>query len=270
MTLKQTIAAGLTALIATGTAFAAPPASKSEMINLFNGKDLTGWYTFIKDRGKGTDPKEVFRVEKDHLVITGEEWGCITTEAEYEHYYLFAEWRWTGKTYEPRTDKTRDSGILVHSVGEDGGYSGTWMHGIEVQIIEGGTGDFIVVGDGSDKYQITVPSAPERQGDCPVYQEGGAPVTLTKGRANWWGRDAAWEDVLDFRGAKDVEKPVGEWNHLEVFCKGDTVVVFLNGVKVNEAHQVRPAKGRIQVQAEGAEIVFRKIGLLPLDAETKP
>lgn len=248
---------------------ATPPKPLPEIVSLFNGKDLTGWYTFLKGEGKGKDPKQVFRVEKNHLIISGEEFGCITTEAEYENYYLFAEWRWTGKTFEPRTKNSRDSGILVHSVGEDGGYSGTWMHGIEVQIIEGGTGDFIVVGDGSDNYQITVPAAPERQGDCPVFREGGEPVTLNKGRANWWGRAADWEDVLGFRGAEDVEKPMGEWNHLEVFCKGDTVIVFVNGTKVNEAKNVRPSKGRIQVQSEGAEIEFRKLGLQALDMEDK-
>src|SRR5690606_12279887 len=95
---------GLLLAVAAATlpaAVAAPPASSHAMIGLFKGRDLTHWYTFLRDSGKDNDPKSVFRVEDGRLIISGEEWGCITTEAEYENYYLFAEWRWTGKTFEP-------------------------------------------------------------------------------------------------------------------------------------------------------------------------
>lgn len=49
------------------------------------------------------------------------------------------------KTWGERETRARDNGILVHSTGEDGGYSKTWMPGIEFQIVEGGTGDLLVV-----------------------------------------------------------------------------------------------------------------------------
>ena len=49
---------------------------------------------------------------------------------------------------------------------------------------------------------------------------------------------------------------MGEWNRIECFALGDTLVVVLNGVVVNRAEGVRPLKGRIQIQAEGAEILF--------------
>jgi len=64
-------------------------------------------------------------VEEDALVelmirISGEEWGCITTEQEYENYKLLIEFKWGELTYEPRMDRARDSGVLLHSQGEDG------------------------------------------------------------------------------------------------------------------------------------------------------
>lgn len=258
--------ATMVALVVLATAASAAP----KEIALFNGEDLAGWYTFLRESGKNHDPKGVFQVRDGRIVISGEEWGCITTEAEYENYVLTTEWRWTGKAVPPREEKTLDSGILIHSQGEDGGYSGTWMHSIEIQMIEGGTGDFIVVGNGTDDFQISVPAAAERQGNCPVYEEGGERVTLNKGRANWWGRDPDWEDRIGFRGARDVEHPVGEWNVLEITARGDQITVVLNGVKVNEAFDVRPAKGRIQVQSEAAELEIRKMTLRPLDAEPAP
>ena len=116
---------------------------------MFNGKNLDGWYTFIKDRGKNVDPKKVFTVKNGMIRISGEEFGCITSNDEFENYKITVEYKWGEITYEPRVDKARDSGLLLHSIGEDGGSDGTWMHSIECQIIEGGTGDFIVVGDGS-------------------------------------------------------------------------------------------------------------------------
>lgn len=251
-------------------AFAAAPTTPAEPIQLFNGKDLSSFYTFIKDRGRDTDPKQVFTVVDGMIRISGEEWGCITTSDEYTNYHLVAEFKWGDEAFAPREKAARDNGILVHSQGEDGGYSGTWMHSIECQIIEGGTGDLLVVGDGSKDFELTVPAAPEPQGSSPLYQPGGKPVTINSGRANWWGRDPAWTDTIDFRGAKDVEHPVGQWNRLECILRGETIKVLLNGVVVNEAHGLKPTQGRIQIQSEGAEMFVRRFELHPLGTLPEP
>lgn len=239
--------------------------SVTETIHLFNGKDLSGFYTFVKERGRDADPKKVFTVQDGLLRISGEEWGCVTSDAEYENYHLIAEFKWGEITHAPRVDRARDSGILVHSVGEDGGYSGIWMRSIECQLIEGGTGDFIVVGDGSEAYAVTCPVAPEQEGSSHVYLPGGTPATRYSGRVNWYDRDPGWKDVKGYRGARDVEKPVGEWNRLECICDGESITVLLNGVTVNRCFKALPSRGRIQVQSEGAELFFRRIDLLPLE-----
>ena len=233
-------------------------------IQLFNGQNLDGWYTFLKVRGRNIDPSEVFTVKNGMIRISGQEWGCITTEKEYENYHLIVEYKWGKKTFEPRVDKARDSGILLHSVGEDGGYSGTWMHSIECQLIEGGTGDFIVVGDGSDRFSLTSPVAQEKQGNSYVFQQAGNPETIHNGRINWFGRDANWQDVKGFRGEKDVEKPIGEWNKLECIANQGTITIYLNGILINKAFNVQPSKGRIQIQSESSEIFFKKIELTHL------
>lgn len=235
---------------------------------LFNGKDLDGWYTFIRDRGRDVDPNGVFTVKDGVIRISGQEWGCITTDAEYENYHLIVEFKWGELTSEPRVDRARDSGVLVHSVGADGGYGGTWMYSIECQMIEGGTGDLLCVGDGSDQYALTCPVAAERQGDTPVFQADGTPLTIHGGRINWYGRDPDWQDVKGFRGRQDVEKPVGEWNRYECIADGKTITVLLNGTVVNRALSTTPHKGRIQIQSEGAEVFVRRVDLAPL--EPKP
>lgn len=233
-------------------------------LQLFDGHSLDGWYTFLRDRGRDKDPKQVFTVQDGMIRISGEEWGCITTNEEYENYKIVLEFKWGDLTHEPRLENARDCGLLLHSRGEDGGSQGIWMHSIECQIIEGGTGDFIVVGDGSDNFQITCNVRTDEQGNHFYSPADGHPQTIKGGRINWYGRDPQWKDALGFRGARDVEKPVGEWNTLECIAAGDQITVFLNGTLVNKATAVRPQKGRIQIQSEAAEIYFRKVELTSL------
>ena len=237
---------------------------RSGTINLFNGKNLDGWYTFLQNRGRDSDPKKVFTVDRSLIRVSGEEWGCITTKDEYTNYKLVVEFKWGTQTYAPRIDNAMDNGILIHSIGEDGASSGVWMHSIECQIIEGGTGDFIVVGDGSQQFAITSPVAPEKQDGTYIFQPGGSPVTVNGNRINWFGRDPNWKDVKGFRGKNDIEKPAGEWNLIECTAEGDKISIVLNGVLVNQAFNVKPSRGRIQIQSEGAEIFFRRIELTPL------
>jgi hypothetical protein len=237
----------------------------SGTIHLFNGRNLDGFYTFLRARGRNNDPRHVFTVADGLLRISGEEWGCITTNDEYENYVLVAEYKWGQKTWPPRLDNARDNGLMLHSTGRDGAFDGAWMLSIECQIIEGGTGDLIVVGDGSGRFSVTAPVAKKKSAGCYVYDPLGEPATMIGGRLNWFGRDPAWQDVKGFRGKRDLEKPIGEWNELVCFVAGNEILVRLNGVLVNACRQVTPHKGRIQVQSEGAECFFRRLDLRPLD-----
>ncbi len=238
--------------------------SRREVVRLFNRKNLDGWYTFIKGKGKNKDPNRVFTIKNRKIRISGEEFGCITSVENYENYRLIAEFKWGIVTHGSRLNKARDSGILLHSRGEDGAYGGIWKNSIECQLIEGGTGDLLVVGDGSTDFSITCPVAPQKQGGSYVFQPSGNRVTINGGRINWFGRDPEWKDVKDFRGAKDLEKPVGRWNRIECDVRGDEISVYLNGTLVNKAYEVKPDRGQIQIQSEGAELFFRRIDLVPL------
>ena len=250
--------------VLTGCGQASEQSSRQPVTELFNGKDLEGWYTYIRNKGRDNDPKNVFTVQNGMIRISGEEYGCITTNEEFENYRLIVEFRWGNLTFSPREDRAMDSGILLHSQGEDGGYSDVWMHSIEIQMIEGGTGDFIVVGDGTPHFYVTCPVASEKHGTIPVFEPGGNPATIFRGRINWWGRDPDWEDVLGFRGAEDIEKPVGEWNEIDIISEGQEILVYLNGTLVNQAIDFHPRRGHIQIQSEGAELFIRRVDLIPL------
>lgn len=263
--------AGLLILILNGTqSYAQRVPSSQSTIHLFNGKNFDGWYKFLKNRGRNNDPNQVFTVKDGMINISGTEFGCITTNEEYSNYKLVVEYKYdTANDRLPSPSRVdgvaRDGGILLHSVGEDGGYSGIWMHSIEVNIIEGGTGDFIVVGDGSDKYSITAQVAPDLQGSSYIYDQGSDYLaTIYGGRINWKDRDPSWDNVKGFWGKKDLEYPLGNWNTVECLVLGDKITVYLNGILVNEGIKAKPAKGRIQIQSEAAPMVIRKVDLIPL------
>lgn len=236
-------------------------------VQLFNGENLDGWYTFLKDKGRDNDPNKVFTVQNGLLTISGEEFGCITSNSEYENYKLIVEFKWGETTFEPRVGKAMDSGILLHSIGDDGGSSGIWMNSIECQLIEGGTGDVIVVGDGTPAFSATCLVSPEKQNGSYVFNPEGELVTIYSGRLNWYGRDPNWKDVKGFRGANDIENIVGEWNIVECIAQGGEILIYLNNQLVNHIVEAQPQKGRIQIQSEGAELFVRRIDLIPLSLE---
>ncbi|MFM8471870.1 MAG: DUF1080 domain-containing protein [Limisphaerales bacterium] len=65
-------------------------------------------------------------------------------------------------------------------------------------------------------------------------------------------------------GAKPVpelQKPAGEWNEWRVVVKGDRVSYWCNGKLAWEATGLKPEKGHIGLQAEGAPIEFRNLQL---------
>ena len=71
-------------------------ADRAKTRELFNGRDLTNWHTFIRGRGVNNDPKGVFSVTNGVIHVTGEEFGCLTTQEEFSDYRLIVEYRWTG------------------------------------------------------------------------------------------------------------------------------------------------------------------------------
>lgn len=230
-------------------------------LQLFNGKNLDGWSTWLRE-DKYADPHHVFTLQDGMLRISGEEWGGIATRQTYRDYHLIVEWRWGGPNHGERQDRARDSGILVHGIGEDGAAGGVWLESIESQVIEGGSGDFILVA-GKGKPMMTAEVRTEPNGET-YWKKGGELRTRDSGRFNWYGRDPEWKDQLGFRGKQDVEKPMGDWNRQEVIADGDTLTNIVNGVIVNHGTKCSPSEGKIQLQSEGAEIWIRKVELRPL------
>ena len=258
---------------------ATPPPPKRPTVRrareLFNGRNLNGWYKFIKGRGRDNDPKNVFTVTNGVIRVTGEEWGCLTTTENFADYRLTVEYRWLGTSFGSKTNAAPDSGILFHSVGPDGGFAGIWMYSHEYNLIKGASGDFWTVGPNPKKspkftYFLKGEAGPEKLGGrYHIWQKGGQPVTLVgNDRLCRFDIDRSWTDTPQAPLAVN-EKPMGEWNTAVLECRWGQATCWFNGKLVNRAIQCVPNMGKIQLQSEGCGVEFRRIRIEPLNPPIK-
>lgn len=257
-----------------------------QTIRLFNGEDLSNFYTWLEDHHYD-DPNRVFGVVDaidgaPAIRISGEDWGGLITKQEYAEYHLVVEYRWGSVTWGKRKHRARDSGILLHAQGPDGNYrdqdfNSPFMRSVEYQIIEGGTGDIILLRGYSENRQLMTPELTTtviEEHDDFYWSPQGKDRRIHGDRINWFDRDRDWKDELNFRGRNDIEKPIGKWNRLDAYMSRDTLIFMVNGVVVNKAQDLNLTKGKVFLQSEGAEIYFRRIELHPLpdvlpNSETK-
>ena len=113
-----------------------------------------------------------------------------------------------------------NSGLFLHV--QDG--DGLWPNAIECQLCNGKAGDFVMLG-GSKIAEV------ECVGKFPIKDRTG-----------------------------NFEKPVGDWNTVEVVCQGNSITVYINGKLQNQATS-ETSEGYIALQSEGGPIEFRNVYL---------
>ncbi len=223
---------------------------------LFNGRNLDGWTTYLPSKGRNNDPQGVFKAENGMLHILDvpgsskkQEFGYVATNRAYGDYHLRFEYRWGDKRFAPRERSLRDSGVVYHIRGSDR----VWPRGPELQVQEGDTGDFWLLGGVT--MNTTVASTREK----PVrYREGGTPYTTQAG---------SYVQVTKNR----TQDSRSGWNTVELIVRGDEAVHIVNGEVVNRGTDLRSSgkpltEGRIAFQAEGAEVYYRNIEMKPLES----
>ncbi len=257
-------------LLLAGCAKSSP---SPEVVSLFNGKDLSGFTTWLGDT-KREDPRGVYSVVDGMIRLSGDGFGYLATEREYRSYRLVVEYKWGRRNWRGRERHARDSGIFLHGNGPDGNShdgNGAFMAAIECQVMQGRTGDLMLIrgnrADGTPvPMKLVAQAATERDHEgWPTWKEKGERVILEGfGRLNWSGIDPDWKDDLDFRGRSDVESSGEEWTRVECVCAGNRITVSVNGKVVNEALEASLDRGKILLQCEGSEVFFRTFELHPL------
>jgi len=246
----------------------AQPITPQKVMPLWNGKDLSGLTTWLKDT-KREDPRGVFKVTDGMIHLSGDGLGELCTVQQYRDYHLVVEYKWgkraDGKKY------VRNSGILLHAVGPDDASSGIWPSSIECQVAQGCVGDVIPIRgkDASGKefpVRLTAETEVAPDGRRHRWKSGGTVKSFPPVQSQlWWNKhDWDFKEFLDTRGKDDVESPLGEWTRVDCICAGDRITIKVNGQTVNECYNVYPAAGRIGLEVEGFEIFFRKFEVHPL------
>lgn len=219
---------------------------------IFNGVDLTGWEVWIGDRGENTAPSDLFRVE-DGMIHTypiqtpksSQPFAGIVTEKSYSNYVLKLEYRWGKAKFKPRDKMVRDAGVLFHLHEENN----IWPASVECQIQEGDTGDIWAIGS---RVTSTVQNV--------IRNFSAKGNSVTRG-----GKDTRF---ARFHRSYDWEQP--GWNQLEIIVDGPKAEFWLNGHLVNAISNMERwdeatksyvplTSGRILLQAEGAQLSYRKI-----------
>ena len=202
---------------------------KQSTINLFNGKDLTGWHIDVPEMDNNPDAKNPFIIRDGMFVTLGKPEGHIITDKVYQDFRLELEYRFAG---EPG-----NCGALVFVSTPRALYK-MFPKSIEVQLMHENAGDFwCIVQDIESDNMI------ERRG--PKEEWG-----ITEGKKR------RIENLTD-----GSEKPLGEWNSMTIECLKNEIKVWLNGDLVNHGYNATTDKGQIALQAEGAEVEFKKVQL---------
>jgi hypothetical protein len=206
-------------------------------LSLFNGKDLSGWHADVPEMDSNRNAISPFIVRNGLLVSLAKPGGHLITDAEYKNYRLQTEYRFAGTP--------GNCGTLVHASSPRVLYK-MFPKSIEVQMMHENAGDFWCIAE-----DITVPDMEKRRGP----------------KENWGTVDGKARRIINLTDG--LEKPVGQWNSMTIECVADTIKVWVNSDLVNYGYNATAQKGHIAVQAEGSEVEFRKLELIPIKSITK-
>jgi hypothetical protein len=233
----------LNATVLLVTSLAAPAAGSAEtptrVVKLFNGKDLSGWTADIPARDEDPNVPASFVVRNGLLVSRGKPEGHLLTDSAYRDYRLEVEYRFPGAG--------GNCGVLVHASRPRALYK-MFPQSVEVQMMSGNAGDFWCIEE-----NIEVPDMEKRR-------------PREKGE-KWGGSEGDARRILNLTDGS--EKPLGEWNRMVIEARGRTIKVWVNDDVVNEGFNGTADHGRIALQAEGAEVEFRRVDIGPLPPATK-
>lgn len=172
--------------------------------------------------------------EEGLLVCSGIPTGEIRTERMYQNFILELEWR--------HLVPKGNAGVFVWA--DDITARGTpFIRSIEIQVLENAYGN-------TENYST--------HGD--IFPIQGATMTPMNGRG---GMRSFPTELLS--------KPSPEWNHYRIECRDGTVVLRVNGTKVNEGRDSIPRKGYLCLESEGGIVHYRNVRIKELpDSPVKP
>ena len=198
-----------------------------QFVDLFNGKDLTGWVNV------NTDP-DTWKVRDGMLICSGHPIGVMRSEKQYENFILHVEWM--------HMEPGGNSGVFVWSNARPG-EKNRLPDGVEVQMLE-----------------LEWPNLHKKNGVTP-------PLAYVHGELFGVGGVKTIPENPRGERSMSVEnrcKGRGEWNTYDVVAIDGVIKLSVNGKVVNGIRGTSQKKGYLCMESEGAEIRFRNVKIMEL------
>ena len=118
-------------------------ASCTQQLALFNGTNLSGWYAFTEKGKKNGDAQAVFTVSDSMIRLFGENSGYLMSLQSYSNFELTLDYRWNMDDGFRHKNKVKNSGVM-YNIPPDAPDL-LWPRGIQFQVKDGFTGDFVLL-----------------------------------------------------------------------------------------------------------------------------
>ena len=154
---------------------------------------INDWYAFTKTNTAQQKPSDIFEFKDGMIRMHGNDNSCLMTKKSYKNFELTLEYKWNLEE-QYKTTSTKNSGVM-YNIPLDASDK-IWPKGIQFQIKENTTGDFIFLDQVTAKVNGKL-------------IEAGASVVSPKFLAN--------------------ENPYGEWNSIVIKSFNGKITQYLNG-----------------------------------------
>ena len=238
----------------------------SGWVPLFNGEDFEGLYSRMYGGPVTDEPDDVFQVRTeqgtdDPMIHVSGGGGHLGTDEEFSHYRMRVDYRFGNNT-----GSNDNAGLMYHLTEDWPRMANNWPRSIECQMRKQETGDAFSIQDVT--YEV-----PVRPGTRQY--EPGSNTTTTSYSGNH-------RQVFSLSHAGQNPYDDREWNTMEIIVRGsDSAEHTVDGVSLLKLYNIRIPNpngsghvpwpsGKLAVQAEGAEIMYKnwEIMELPEDSPT--
>lgn len=196
------------------------------LVSIFDGETLSGW-KHDKEISNWTASGGILKHNGKAGPTTH-----LWTEKSYKDFTMMLDWRWSG-----RGEMKMQPVILP---------DGTHKEKVEIEELDSG-----VLMRGEMKSQVNLWNWTVGSGEVYGYR---------------MDKNMSAEVKAAVTPKLKADKPLGEWNHMEITLKGDRLSVILNGKQVIENAQLPdvPKEGPIGLQHHGQAIDFANIAIKEL------
>ncbi|MGB0599793.1 MAG: protein kinase domain-containing protein [Rubripirellula sp.] len=230
----------------------APFDAANGWIELFNGRDLSGWSVGFDDATKlKTERRWGFDPATQAITASGEDIDYLISDQRFTNYTLDLQWR-----FPQGVQRGNGSGIMLHS---NGSVAELDPVGLEIDLLPRALTNL-----------LDTRNSARRSGGLGMFGTG---CILTYGfsAANHSGSSNGWMGEENRRHLDWLQPPkikqLNEWNRMTITAVNGRVLIYINDFLVNEAWGLSANSGKIILRCQKAPVEFRCVRIKKYETE---